>query len=461
MRPRGTDAIPLPPRASREHYHNRAKSLLKASRLRHRDAVRAWARDWLEALAGLHDRIREPESERARSSRRLRPDEIDREVDKIERDARQSGLLSDDPNAIVSLADAQLFLARLHDFTSWSRFAAHLDALAREDSRDSVFERAADAVVAGDVALLREMLRSDPTLISARSARDHNATLLHYIAANGHEGWRQKTPPNAVDVARLLLDAGAQPDALAYMYGGDATTMDMLVSSVHPHAAGVQVPLVDALVDSGAAVNGVEDNGSPLMTALRFHYPLAAEALARRGARVDNVITAAALGRTDLVDAFVVDGSTLRPDIPLATVRWPRLPRDPRVHLGYALTWAATWGKRDVVELMLRKGVDPGGKDDDATALHFAAAYGHMDIVRLLLHYGASLETRNSYDGTVLSGTLWYAYNAPVPGVDYPAVVRELIALGARVDAFPDLKSYVDEILSRDVTASDVRERGV
>ena len=98
---------------------------------------------------------------------------------------------------------------------------------------------------------------------------------------------------------------------------------------------------------------------------------------------------------------------------------------------------------------MLRKGVDPERKDDDATALHFAAAYGHMDIVRLLLRYGASLETLNSYDGTVLSGTLWYAYNAPVPGVDYPAVVRELIALGARVERVPDLKHHVDTVLAR------------
>jgi len=449
MQPRGTAALPLPPRANREHYHNRAKSLVKACRTRDRDALRAWARDWLESLLAQYDRTSESDGARAFDTHRLRRWPIDREVDTIEREARESGLLSEDPNADCSLADAQLFLARLHDFVSWPRFVAHLDALARATSPNAVFERAADAIVSGDIETLRAMVDSDPGLVRARSARDHGATLLHYIAANGHEGWRQKTPPNAVDVARLLLDAGAEPDALAYMYGGDATTMDMLVSSVHPHAAGVQVALVDILVDYGAAVNGVADNGSPLMTAFRFHYPLAAEALARRGARVDNVITAAALGRTDLVDAFVIDGGTLRPDVPLATVRWPRLPKDPRVHLGYALTWAATWGKRDAVEVMLRKGVDPSGKDDDATALHFAAAYGHMDIVRMLLQYDASLETLNSYDGTVLSGTLWYAYNAPVPGVDYPSVVRELIALGARVDAFPDLQRYVDEILSQ------------
>jgi len=450
MEPRGTDALPLPPRANLEQYHNRAKGLLKACRSGDGAAVRAWARQWLESLAALTDSARTDAPARtAEQIRRLYRKEIDGEVDKIERDARGSGLLSGDTTSACSLADAQLFIARLHDFASWPRFSAHIEALARADSPDAEFEAAADAVVSGDAATLRSMLGANPALVRARSARDHAATLLHYIAANGHEGWRQKTPKNAVEVARLLLDAGAEPDALAHMYGGDATTMDLLVSSVHPHAAGLQVALVDVLVDYGAAVNGVEDNGSPLMTAFRFHYPLAAEALARRGARVDNVITAAALGMLDLVDGFVTDGGELRPDVPLAHVRWPGLPRDPKVHLAYALTWAATWGRREVVELMLRKGVDPGGKDDDATALHFAVAHGHMDIARLLLQYGASLEALNSYGGTVLSGTLWYMNNAAVPGVDYQTIIRELIALGARVDAFPGLEQHVKEVLAR------------
>lgn len=448
LEPRGTDAIPLPPKPNLEHYHNRARSLLEACKSDDSDAVRTWARQWLESLAALTDGPADGQPNTANEVRRLR-NRIDREVDAIARDARKSGLVSDDKSTACTLADMQLFLARLHDFASWPRFSAHIQALASANSRDAEFEQAADAVVAGDIATLRAMIEANPALVRARSARDHRATLLHYVAANGHEGWRQKSPRNALDVARLLLDAGAEPDALAHMYGGDATTMDMLVSSVHPHLAGVQVGLVDVLVDFGAELNGVENNGSPLMTALRFHYPLAAEALARRGARVDNVITAAALGMADSVDAFVTDTGELRPEVPLAQVRWPRLPRDPRIHLGYALTWAATWGRKAVVELMLRKGVDPGGKDDDATALHFAAAHGHMDIARLLLEYGASLEARNSYGGTVLSGTLWYMHHAPVPGVDYPEVIRELLALGARADAFPDLEKYVNEALSR------------
>jgi hypothetical protein len=449
MEPRGTDAIPLPPRPNLEQYHNRAKSLVKACKSGDAKAVREWARQWLESLAALSldaEVASRPVADEARGLRR----HLDREIDKIERDARESGILAENSTNGCTLTNAQLFLARLHDFASWPRFAAHIEALARANSADAEFEAAADAVVTGDLSTLRDMLRQNPELARARSARDHHATLLHYIAANGHEGWRQRTPKNAVDVARLLLDAGSEPDAIAHMYGGDATTMDMLVSSVHPHAAGVQVALVDILVDHGALVDGVDDNSSPLMTALRFHYPLAAEALARRGARIDNVITAAALGRVDLVDAFIAEDGTLRPEVRLAQVRWPRLPRDPSVHLGYAITWAATWGKRDVVELMLRKGVNPDGKDDDGNALHGAAGHGHMDIVRLLLQHGASLEALNSYGGTVLSSTLWFAHNAPEAGVDYAAVVRELIALGARVDAFPDLRRYVDELLASD-----------
>ena len=52
------------------------------------------------------------------------------------------------------------------------------------------------------------------------------------------------------------MPAGAEVDALAGMYGGQCTTMSLLVSSCHPAEAGVQVALVDTLLDYGAAVEG-------------------------------------------------------------------------------------------------------------------------------------------------------------------------------------------------------------
>jgi ankyrin repeat protein len=448
MRPRGTDAIPLPARPNIEQYRNRAKGLVKACASRDSDAVRAWAQQWLEALGNQANSI--SSGKRAEDPpTRFTEREIANEVDQIERDARNSHLIGEGDSVACTLTDAQLFLARLHDFVSWPKFAAHVDALSHVDSPNSEFEHAADAVVTGDLAMLGSMIRRNPQLVDARSAREHGATLLHYTAANGHEGYRQKSPPNAVDIARLLLDAGAKADALAYMYGVDVTTMEMLVSSVHPHNAGVQVGLIDTLVDFGANPNGPSDNGSPLMTAFRFHYPKAADALVRHGARIDNVMAAAALGRSDLLEAWVVDGVTIADGVRLPAGPWPRLKPEPRVHLEQALAWAATWARTDAVALLLARGVNPNAADGDMPALHHAAARGLMEIVRLLLSHGASIEIRNSYDGTTLSSTLWFAYNSPFPGVDYAAVIRELIELGAHTDVEPDMQRWIDGVPKR------------
>jgi ankyrin repeat protein len=449
MQTRHTDAIPLAPRPSLDQYKTLAKDLVKAARTRDIATLRAWALEWIERLARLEGLTTTREYVVAGSPRHLDWTRINRTADEIIRDVRRSRLTATDAGpAKATLSEAQLVIARLHGFESWPKFAHHVEARDKPSSPVSQFESAADAVVTGDIDALEALIAGNPRLVRARSTRDHHATLLHYVAANGHEGFRQRTPKNAVEIARILLEAGAGPDALADMYGHRCTTMEMLVSSVHPHAAGVQVSLVETLLDFGAAVDGVENDGSPLMTAFRFHYPKAADALVRRGARVDNIISAAAVGRVDLVDTFVNERGALRPDVPLVDVKWPHLPRDPTVHLGYALTWAATFAPSEVVELLLRKGVDPSGHDDDATALHFAAAYGRMDLVRLLMKYGASLEARNSYDGTVLSATLWYATNAPVEGVDYAAVIRALIDLGARIDVYPEMQGELNAVLA-------------
>jgi ankyrin repeat protein len=437
---RVTGAIPLAPLASPEQYQKLARDLAGACRTGDISNVRHWAATWIERLAHLLG------DSGAGPSRPLAWSRINLEVDAIAEQAEQDHLL-ESRDATTSRDQAELFLAGLHGFESWPAFASHIEALDEASSPISQFESAADAIVTGNQATVERLIAASPGLVRARSTRIHRATLLHYVAANGHEGFRQRTPPNAVEIARLLLEAGAEPDALADMYRHPCTTMQMLVSSTHPHEAGVQVPLVETLLDFGAAIDGVNDDGSPLMTALRFHYPKAAEALARRGARVDNVVSAAALGRADLVDRFVGNDGTLVPDALIAHGPWPRLPKDPKVHLGYALTWAAAFGRDEAVELLLRKGVDASGQDDDASALHFAAAHGRLKLVHLLLGHGASLETLNSYGGTVLDGTLWYAFNGPIPGVDYAAVVRDLIAAGARTDVYPEMKAYVEAVL--------------
>lgn len=83
------------------------------------------------------------------------------------------------------------------------------------------FERAVDAVIDGDASTLAALLGEQPDLIRARSTRVtrgdppvHGATLLHYLAANGVEDERQRSPRNAPTIAKMLLEAGADPDAL-------------------------------------------------------------------------------------------------------------------------------------------------------------------------------------------------------------------------------------------------------
>jgi len=183
--------------------------------------------------------------------------------------------------ALRTLADAQFIIAREHGFESWPKFAKHIEALARENSPVSKFESAADAIVTGDVATLESLLRENSELIRARSTRGHHATLLHYVSANGVEDYRQRTPKNAVKIAQILLEAGAEVDAVADAYGKD-TALGLVATSVHPLRAGVQTELIELLLDHGAKVDGVPGSGQPLTAALANGCPQAAERLARR-----------------------------------------------------------------------------------------------------------------------------------------------------------------------------------
>lgn len=302
----------------------------------------------------------------------------------------------------LALPDARLAIARWYDFADWPRLAEHVEAVTQDGSPVSLFESAVEAVIDGDVEALAALLRNHPELAHARSARVthfdppvHRATLLHYVAANGVESYRQRTPRNGVEVAKMLLRAGAEADALAGMYGGQHTTMSMLVSSTPPAEAGIQVELVDTLLDFGAAVEGrgAGEWTSPLMTALAFGYLGAAEALVRRGARVEHLASAAGLGR--LADA--------RRLLPAASV----------LERHRALALAAQLGHVEVVRLLLDAGEDPNrynpkGNHGHSTPLHQAVWAGHDTVVRLLVERGARLDIADTiYEGTPLG---WAEY---------------------------------------------------
>jgi hypothetical protein len=277
----------------------------------------------------------------------------------------------------LTLEHVRTAIAREHGFRDWAVVLAHGDRAVNPH-----FEAAVDAIVSGDASALEALLRTDPSLVRERSAFGHRAMLIHYVAANGVEMSRQwQSPRNAVQILRVLLRHGSAPDALCDTYGGGSaqTPLCLLVSSTHPAEAGVQAGLVTELCRGGANPNGLDDDGLPLWTAITFGYADAATALAQCGARVDNIVFAAALGDRPMVAGFLRDGTgrRLRAGVPSL---------NPAHMMEYGLIYAAGHGRREVVELLLSMNPDLTVTEPvfHSTALGAARYQGRDDIVGLL-----------------------------------------------------------------------------
>jgi hypothetical protein len=149
----------------------------------------------------------------------------------------------------LSIDDALETVSRAHGFSSWRSAAS-----GGRRRGDPAFERTVEDLLVGDIPALARSLERFPDLIVRRSHYGHRATLLHYLAANGVETYRQRVPRNASNIALLLLQRGADPLATANMYGANQTTRDLLISSSHPFGAGVTDEVL-AVLDraSGAA----------------------------------------------------------------------------------------------------------------------------------------------------------------------------------------------------------------
>jgi hypothetical protein len=351
-----SSALPLPPRPSLEYYWKFAKGLVKACKSGSIDDCPDFARQAL--------------SEKC------------------------------------TLTNAQFVIARSHGFLSWPKFVRHLEGLAK-NSPVARFEAAADAIINGDIETLQRLLREDPKLIRARSTREHGAMLLHYVAANGVEDYRQKTPKNIVVITEMLLSAGAEIDATANLYGGGSATLGLAATSIHPVRAGVLEELLQTLVDQGARIELASVTACLANARLK-----GAEFLVARGARLD-LAAAAGMGRLDAVkDLFAQASAQQRNE---------------------GFIYACGYGRNRVVEFLLEK--DAGLVTQSAngqTGLHMAVIGGRLDIVKLLLRHNAPLEVKNRYGGTVLGQTLWSGAHGADPEVTI-AILEALVGAGAQV----------------------------
>jgi len=385
-----SDALPLPPRPNIEQYKKLAKDLQHACRSSDPDAaVRDWAARWAPAPDWRFD------------WRKFK--------------GKNEG-------AGCKLADAQLFLARAHGFASWPKFVKHLEALARANSPVSMFEEAVEAIVSGDVPALKKLVSENPELVRARSTREHLSTLLHYVSANGVEDFRQKTPKNIVEITKLLLNAGAEVNAESDAYGGRCTTLGLTATSCHPHNAGVQIPLMELLIDRGATIDG-PDGYSGVNGCLHNGRGEAAEFLARRGARLD-LEGAAGVGRLDVLKSFFSADGRLKPS---AT--------EEQMRDGFA--WACEFGRISVVEFLLQREMKVDARlRHNETGLHWAAHTGHAAIVQLLLDRSAPIEVKEErFGGTPLDWAL-HGWGEPerAQRESYYEIVALLVRAGAKLD---------------------------
>jgi hypothetical protein len=286
---------------------------------------------------------------------------------------------------MFALSDGQLTVAREYGFASWARLrtfvrdahAADLERPHHERIPDRQFRQAVDLLDDGDVDGLRHLLAHVPSLATQRITFEggnyfREPSLLEFVAENPvrHDG----LPPNIVDVARAILDAGARSDRRSVQ-----STLDLVSSGRVARECGVQTALVNVLCDYGG------DPNAAIGAALTHGEFDAVNALIARGARVD-LRVAAAIG---LVDE--------------ARTTAARASAEER-HLALAL--ATQFGHVAIVELLLDLGEDPNrfnpqGAHSHSTPMHQAALAGHGDTIRLLVERGARLDIRDIlWDGT-------------------------------------------------------------
>lgn len=137
--------------------------------------------------------------------------------------------------------DCRTTIACEYGFPDWNAVEQY------EAEYDPDFEAAVNHLLEGKYEKLQIQLEQSPDLVDRKSSYGHGATLLHYVASNGVELWRQRVPANLPEMTQLLLKAGARPDTKMKAYGSDYTSGELLETSVHPFKAGVGDQILNLL----------------------------------------------------------------------------------------------------------------------------------------------------------------------------------------------------------------------
>jgi ankyrin repeat protein len=228
-------------------------------------------------------------------------------------------------------------------------------------SKDDPAARALiEAIHAGDVGSLRKALAERPGLAAARllDEKGGSGTALH--AATDWPGFF----PNAPQIVAILIDAGADPDAAIEGSWHSETPL-------HWAASSDDVEVARALIDGGADIETPGASiagGSPLDDAVGYGCWHVARLLVERGARVDRLWHAAALGMITRAEELIAANAPTQQE--LTDAFWQ----------------ACHGGQRRMAEHLLALGADLNGTPSwgDDTPLEVAEAVGDTGREALL-----------------------------------------------------------------------------
>lgn len=210
------------------------------------------------------------------------------------------------------------------------------------------------AVRSGDVAGVRRLITANPELVVARfAARCGTSTALHLPT-----DWPGYFP-NGPEIVRVLLEAGGDPNALTTGGGSDVPGPGS-ETPLHYAASSDDADVAQALIDGGADLEIPDGSiGTPLDNAVGYACWHVARLLVSRGARVDKLWHAGALGMLDRLDDLLSQGS----DAELVS---------------QAFWHACGAGQRRAAERLLSEGADLNWEPDyaEGTALDAAGGLG-------------------------------------------------------------------------------------
>lgn len=206
---------------------------------------------------------------------------------------------------------------------------------------------AAAAVRSGDVEALTASLDAQPRLAIDPVPGFQGRTLLH-IVTDWPGYW-----PNGPEVVRLVIGRGGDPNHR----GGDNSEGE---TPLHWAASSDDADVAAALIDGGADIEAPGGSiGTPLDNAIGYGCWNVARLLADRGARIDKLWHAAALGRSARLEELLTPG--IEQDL-----------------ISQAFWHACAAGQRRSAERLLQAGADLTWSPDYAYGTALDAATGRF-----------------------------------------------------------------------------------